>query len=379
MAQQIVFPSLRAQPGEIALNALAAGQHHEVRRGQRLAGSDVAKIDLRMCAQRIEIGVVADARQRGHDHTQHGSARRGGVTRGRQHVFGIEPQARHERHNAEDGLAGTCFDPIDAGFEQRRITAEFVDDHTFDARPFRFRKTRERADDLREDAASIDIGNENHGAIGRFGESHVRNIALAQIDFGWAARAFHEHEIVLCPQSFKRFEHGLHRDGLVRMIGARIEVAARLPMHDHLRADVAVRLEQHRIHIRMRFDARSQRLPRLGAADFAAVDGDGAVERHILRLERCDAQAGARGDSAKRAYQCAFAGIGARSLNHQCAWHGYGPEQVGDVARAARKHHAIGGCGEAGLHYVTGAGAYARARCPQGSSAAIAGSAVARQ
>ncbi len=60
----------------------------------------------------------------------------------------------------------------------------------------------------------------------------------------------------------------------------------RAAMDDHLGADVGVRLEQHRVHVGVRRQPTGLGLDRLGAADLAAVGGDRAVQRHVLRLER---------------------------------------------------------------------------------------------
>jgi len=82
------------------------------------------------------------------------------------------------------------------------------------------------------------------------------------------------------------------------VIRARIEIHARLAVDDHLRAAVAGRLEQHGVEIGMRVDARGHRLQCLRAADFAAVDGHCAIERHVLRLERRDPRARAPRETA---------------------------------------------------------------------------------
>lgn len=105
------------------------------------------------------------------------------------------------------------------------------------------------------------------------------------------AGTFDDHRVVAGAQARIGLQHGLEGHRLVGVIGARIEIAARVAVDDDLRAVIAVRLEQHRVQISMRGDAGRDRLQRLGAADLAAIDRHRAVERHVLRLEGCHARA----------------------------------------------------------------------------------------
>ena len=169
-----------------------------------------------------------------------------------------------------------------------------------------------------EDAASIDICHQNHGAIDGFGEAHVGDVAVAQIDFRRTARAFDDHAFILRAQPAIGFQYGFHGHGFVAVIIARMHVGAHLAVHDDLRAGVAGRLEQNRVHVGVRRQSCRLRLQGLGAADFAAVRGHRAVERHVLRLERNHGRAGAQQQAAQRCGHGAFAGVGGGALHHQC-------------------------------------------------------------
>ena len=88
-------------------------------------------------------------------------------------------------------------------------------------------------------------------------------------------------------------------------------------------------LERHRRSRRhgVRPHGRHQRHPRrqslqcLRAPDFAAVAGDGCIVRHVLRLERHNAQA-TIGEGARQSRDDQrFADVGPRALNHQRAAH----------------------------------------------------------
>ena len=52
-----------------------------------------------------------------------------------------------------------------------------------------------RADELRDDAATFDIADERHRDIGGFGETHIGDVAGAQIDLRWAASSLDKHEV----------------------------------------------------------------------------------------------------------------------------------------------------------------------------------------
>ena len=63
--------------------------------------------------------------------------------------------------------------------------------------------------------------------------------------------------------------------------------------------------------------ARGARLHRLGAPDLAAVDRDGGVVRHVLRLERRHLQAAPHQQPRQARDDRRLAGIGAGRLDHQ--------------------------------------------------------------
>ena len=139
---------------------------------------------------------------------------------------------------------------------------------------------------MREHTTTIDVSDQYHRAINRFGETHVGDVAVAQVDLSRAACAFNQHHVILPSETFVGFKHCRHRARLVVVIVARIHVGACLAVNDDLRTHVGVRLQQHRVHVGVRREAGGLRLQGLRAADFATVTGDSAVERHVLWLER---------------------------------------------------------------------------------------------
>ena len=124
---------------------------------------------------------------------------------------------------------------------------------------------------MREHAAAVDVRDQQHRAVRCLGEAHVGDIALAQVDLGGRARAFHDDGLILRRQSAVRSEHRVARRLLVGVVLQRFHVADGAAVDDDLRAGVAVGLEQHRIHVGVRREPRRLRLHCLRAPDLAAV------------------------------------------------------------------------------------------------------------
>ena len=144
---------------------------------------------------------------------------------------------------------------------------------------------------MREHAAAVDVGDNHHRAVHRLGKTHVGDVVVAQVDLRGRARALDHDGVVALAQTPKRLEHRMPRDRFVTVIRARVEIGRDLALNDDLRAGIGVWLQQHRVHVAHGVEPAGLRLHRLGAADFAAVGGHGAVERHILRFERRHAHA----------------------------------------------------------------------------------------
>jgi hypothetical protein len=174
--------------------------------------------------------------------------------------------------------------------QQGGIATEAIHDEAFDARLLRGRQTGQRADEMGEHAAAVDVADEPDRDVDRLGEAHVRDVARAQVHFRRAARAFDDQPVELARQPRPRSQHGIHRHALVVVIRAGIEVGDGPAVDDHLRAPVGGGFQQHRVEVVARRQPRGLRLQGLRAADLAALDGDRRIERHVLRLERRDAQ-----------------------------------------------------------------------------------------
>ena len=133
--------------------------------------------------------------------------------------------------------------------EQAGVAAELVDDEADDGRRVLRRERRLHSENLREYAAAIDVADKRDRALRRAREAHVGDVALAQVDLRRAACAFDQHQIGAGLDARVAVEHGGHQLGLQRLIFARPRVADRAALNDDLRADLALRLQQDRIHV----------------------------------------------------------------------------------------------------------------------------------
>ena len=303
-----------------AIVALLPGQDHEIADGQRRARRDHDEVahpapaaadrnrrNWRCAARRGTAIVHALPR-----------AARGALQRhrilGRQLLRGGEM-----RDQAERRPAGAPLDEPQAVGEQARVAAKLVDEKADDHRRILGGEHRLRADDLRDDAAAIDVADQHHRRIGGARKAHIGDVARAQVDLRGAAGAFDQHEIGLGLHAREAVEHGRQQLRLHRLIFARLRGADDAALHHDLRADLALRLQQHRVHVDARRHARGARLQRLRAADLAAVRRHRGVVRHVLRLERAHSEPARREGAAEPGDDQRLADVGARALEHQRA------------------------------------------------------------
>ena len=170
-----------------------------------------------------------------------------------------------------------------------------------------------------EDPATIDVGDQHHRAVHRLGEAHVGDVLGAQVDLGGGAGTLDEDHLVLLGQAMEGVQHRHPGLGLVALVVAGVHGGDGATLDDDLGAGVRIGLEQHRIHVGVGLEAAGQGLGRLGAADLATVDGDGAVEGHVLGLEGGDPYPLTGQPAAQGRHQQALAGVGGSALDHEGA------------------------------------------------------------
>src|ERR1043166_397648 len=86
------------------------------------------------------------------------------------------------RMGRQDGTDGRALEEREAGTEDLEVAAELVDDEAADARALRVGQEMHRADNLRKDAANVDVGRQETRRVGDLGGAHVDDVALAEID-----------------------------------------------------------------------------------------------------------------------------------------------------------------------------------------------------
>ena len=187
-----------------------------------------------------------------------------------------------------------------------------------------------RAGDRGDDAAAVDVADQDDRHVGAGGKAHIGDVARPEIDLGRRAGALDDDEIGPLADLAPGIQHGVHQLRLEHLVVARLRLAEHLALHDDLAADVALRLQQHRVHVDRRRDAAGDRLQPLRAADLAAVRlagqvGDGGIVRHVLRLEGPHAHAAVLRGAAEAGDQHRLADIRACALQHDRPRHASAP------------------------------------------------------
>ena len=304
-----------AQPPEIMDRGLRAGQHHQVGpcHGAGVDGPFHAHARLR--GQRLDVRGVGHPRQPDRRDGEHigaqRRARRADRRRGdgAQRIFRIDPQAPEEREDAEDRHPRALRDHVEARHQQLDGAAELVDHESRDPVAVGLAEDRVRAHEMRQHPAAVDVADDQDRQVGRFRQPHVGDVRLPQIDFRRGPGALADHDVE--PRAQILQAGGGHRPQCFATLPVRRRrhTALGAAADDDLAGLIRAGLEQHRIEIDAGLQPAGQRLQRLGAADFTAVGGHGAVVGHVLRLERRHRHPAPRQQPAHPRDQHGLAGI----------------------------------------------------------------------
>ena len=176
-----------------------------------------------------------------------------------------------------------------------------------------------RSCEARNDPAAVDVADQDDGNASRSRKSEIGDVVLPQIDLGHRARAFDEHEIRFAAQTLEAVENSPHETWLELLIFAGLCAADHAALHYDLRPDLALRLQEHGVHVNAGSDTCGACLKRLRPPDLAAICGDGRVVRHVLRLERPHLEAAAMKSAGKASDDDGLAHVGARPGKHDGA------------------------------------------------------------
>ena len=242
------------------------------------------------------------------------------LTRDRRGVFRRQsPGCGQPVNETEARPPGAPFDDREAVGEQRRVAAKLVHGESDDEGRVLRVQDRPRADQGRDHAAAVDVADEADGDAGRPREAHVGNVVRPQVHLRRTAGSLDENEVVVGRQALEALQDRCPDSTAGGVVPHRVQGAGHVPLHDHLRAPIGLRLQEHRVEIAVRFQPGGPRLQGLRAADLAAVGADRGVVGHVLRLERRYADAAPPGESAQSGDDDGLADIRAGALNHEGA------------------------------------------------------------
>ena len=98
------------------------------------------------------------------------------------------------------------------------------------------------ADELGDDAATLDVADQHDRNISRLGKSHIGDVACSQIDLGGAARAFDKHQIGGLGEPAERGQDPRQQARRKVAIFRRRGAAPYPPVDNDLRAALGLRL-----------------------------------------------------------------------------------------------------------------------------------------
>ena len=105
------------------------------------------------------------------------------------------------------------------------------------------------ADELGEDAAPVNIADEEDRGPGVEGDPHIDDVGLLEIDLRGTPRPFHDDDVVVPTERVECGGHLVPDRRLHGVVLARGAHGARTTHDDDLRASLSLGLEKNRIHL----------------------------------------------------------------------------------------------------------------------------------
>ena len=222
-----------------------------------------------------------------------------------------------EGEHAQAGRAGVLLEEGAAVVEQRPVAAELVDQEAAEQPPLVRREQRHRAGHRRDHPAALDVRDQHPRRAEAGDEPEVHQIVRAQVQLADAAGAF-DHDHVEAARQIGVGGEDLadqHVEGGV--VVARRQRLPHPPVQHDLAGAVAIRLQQDRVHRRLRLQPARLGLRHLRPPDLAAAATRVGMVRHRLRLERRDADAAAVQPCADRGSHPALARVRRRPTDEE--------------------------------------------------------------
>ena len=230
-----------AEPLEVGDRTLRTGNHDHIRRAQVPRPLHIAERDILVALKRRKIRKVRNARQADDRNVD-------------EPRLLIPPEAFAQAilvvdvdmevwHNARHGYAAELLKRFEPRFQNGAVTAEFVDNNALDAPSVLFTLQRDRAVELGEHAAAVDVAHQQHRRIHHAGKAHVDDVVFLQVDLRGAARALNNDDVILTRKALVGFHHRGDEVALSAIVFHRGHIALYASVHDDLTADVRRRLQ----------------------------------------------------------------------------------------------------------------------------------------
>src|SRR5574341_548848 len=243
---------------------LAAGQDEEIDLSGFLRAIKKSERDTGLPSQEIEVGVVREMRKR---HDADPKLRVAGTlygpTNSRKAVLRREWQVIEVRDDPEDRMTGLGLDKAQSRSKQLEVAAESVDDETFHQSTFLVVEQRHRPDDGGKEPATVDVAHQEHGRIRHRRHTHVGEIPVLQVHFNRAASPLDDYKVVRSGKATECLFNDTEGAVLERLVPLGRHQAQWPPHDNDLAAGPGVRLQENRVHLHPRPDARSFGLHRL--------------------------------------------------------------------------------------------------------------------
>ena len=140
--------------------------------------------------------------------------------------------------NAIAGPSGAGFDKIIPIIKQAQIPTEFVNQEPHNPIRIGWINHRLGSHNLGNHPAAINVAGQNDGHICGLGKAHIGNVAMTQVDFGGAACAFDDYQIMRCLQPVKAFNDFSDQLGFQGVIIARGGGGHAFALNNDLCADI---------------------------------------------------------------------------------------------------------------------------------------------
>ena len=248
--------------------ARAARQHDEVSTLQVGRARRSEHVDSGFGGERVQVRGVGDPREPdGCDAQGAGAPRKAGPRGEGEGVLAVEPDLVEPGEDTEAAQARPGCQFLESGIEHALVAAELVDQVARDQRAVGVVDDRPVPVDRREDAATVDVSDEQGGQPEPRGEAEVDVVTGPEVDLSRGAGSLGNDEVVGLLQFGVGLEGRCSQSTASGGVLAGLERAARLAAQDDEGPTVRRRLEQDGVHHRGRFDARGERLQVLGAPD----------------------------------------------------------------------------------------------------------------